>query len=70
MVVKAPKAPPICFACGKNCEDSMERTHYCICDIAICHNCINSVKKNDTSWICPKCKAGNDVEESKLFRLT
>jgi len=71
MSKKAP-SPPICFICGKNCEDSheMERCHYCICDIAICHNCINSVKKNDTSWICPKCKVENNIEKSKLFRLT
>ena len=63
------KAPPICCSCGKNCEETMENTHYCICDIAICHNCINSVKKSDKTWICPKCKAENDVEKSKLFRL-
>ena len=62
--------PPICFVCNNDCKDTMERTSYCICDIAICHNCINSVKKNEKIWICPKCKAENDVEESKLFRLT
>lgn len=64
------KAPPICFVCNKDCKDTMDMEYYCICDIAICHNCINSVKKNDKVWICPKCKAENDVKESKLFRLT
>ncbi|MFX0104683.1 MAG: hypothetical protein ACFE75_04240 [Candidatus Hodarchaeota archaeon] len=64
------RSPPICFICSKNCEEKMESTHYCICDIAICHNCINSVKKNDTIWICPHCKEQNDIENSKLFRLT
>ena len=63
------KAPPICFICDKNCEESMENTYYCICDIAICNNCINSVKKNNKFWICPKCKVENELEKSKLFRL-
>jgi len=64
------RAPPICYNCGESCEDSMETTHYCICDIAICDECINSVKKNDEVWICPHCKEENNIEESKLFRLT
>jgi hypothetical protein len=62
--------PPRCFSCGNSCENNMENTHYCICDIAICHDCINSVKKNNMIWICPHCKEENDIEESKLFRLT
>lgn len=62
--------PPMCYSCGKSCEDNMEITHYCICDISICHECINSFKKNDTTWICPHCKEENDVEKSLLFRST
>jgi hypothetical protein len=62
------RTPPICFVCGKSYESMMESTHYCICDIAICHDCINSVKKNDKIWICPHCKEENDIEGSKLFR--
>ena len=62
------KTPPICYTCGNTCEDKMENTHYCICDIAICYDCINSVKKNDQMWICPHCKEENDIEDSKLFR--
>ena len=64
------RTPPICFACGRSCENTMESTHYCICDVAICHDCINSVKKNDKVWICPHCKEENDIEESKLFRTS
>ncbi len=63
------RTPPICFTCGKSCKDSMDRTYYCICDIAICHDCINSVKKNDKIWICPKCKEENDLVKSRLFRF-
>ena len=62
--------PPICYNCGKNCEKDMENTYYCICDIAICHDCINSVKKNENTWICPHCKEENDIEKSLLFRST
>ncbi|MFW9901002.1 MAG: hypothetical protein ACFFDY_06905 [Candidatus Thorarchaeota archaeon] len=62
------RTPPICFSCGNSCAEDIENTHYCICDIAICHKCINSVKKNDKTWICPHCKEENDIERSKLFR--
>ncbi len=62
------KKPPRCFLCSKNYADSLDELHYCICDIAICHECINSVKKNDKIWICPKCKAENNIQESRLFR--
>lgn len=64
------RPPPICYSCGKSCEASMESTHYCICDIAICHDCINSIKKNDKVWTCPHCKEEIGIEESKLFRAT
>ncbi|MFX1504134.1 MAG: hypothetical protein ACFFDH_24450 [Promethearchaeota archaeon] len=64
------RTPPICYTCGKNCESSMESSYYCICDIAICHECINSVKKNEKVWICPHCNEENDIEDSKLFRIT
>ena len=64
------RPPPICYSCGKSCEASMESTHYCICDIAICHDCINSVKKNYKMWICPHCKEEIGIEASKLFRAT
>ncbi|MHA1460689.1 MAG: hypothetical protein ACTSO8_04330 [Promethearchaeota archaeon] len=62
------KNPPNCFICGKNCEDKLDRTFYCICDTAICDMCINSIKKNDTTWICPNCKEERNLEESTLFR--
>lgn len=62
------KVPPNCYICNKNYADSVDRLHYCICDIAICDKCINSVKKSGNKWICPKCKNENDVEKSMLFR--
>lgn len=62
------KTPPICYICGINCENNIENTYYCICDIALCHDCINSAKKNDRTWICPHCKEENDIEKSRLFR--
>jgi len=62
------KQPPNCYICNKNYADSVDRLHYCICDIAICDKCINSVKKSGNNWICPKCKNENDVEKSRLFR--
>jgi hypothetical protein len=58
--------PPECFICAKTAR--VEDSYYCICDIAICHDCINSIKKNDKIWICPHCKEENNLEESRLFR--
>ena len=63
------KEPPKCFICGDNFAETVDRLHYCICDIAVCDKCINSVKKSDSTWICPKCKEENDVEKSRLFRM-
>ncbi|MFX1275196.1 MAG: hypothetical protein ACFFBP_15085 [Promethearchaeota archaeon] len=60
--------PPSCFLCSKNYEETLNMLHYCICDIGICDNCINSVKNSDTTWICPNCKAENSIEETKLIR--
>lgn len=57
-----------CQVCKKDFSDKPDRLHYCLCNAAVCVNCINSVKKNEKSWICPECKAENDVESSLLFR--
>ncbi|NVM44793.1 MAG: hypothetical protein HWN79_07735 [Candidatus Lokiarchaeota archaeon] len=62
------KNPPNCFICGKDCADKLDRCSYCICDTTICDMCINSIKKNDTTWICPNCKEERNLEESMLFR--
>jgi len=64
----AKKNPPFCFICEQKTE--VDRLHYCICDIAVCDQCINSVKKNEKVWICPNCKNENDIEASMLFRVT
>ena len=61
------KEPPFCYICET--ETPVDRLHYCFCNIAVCDKCVNSVKKNDKDWICPKCKAENDIEKSMLFRL-
>lgn len=63
-----PKNPPFCYICNESCDDNIENCVYCICDITICHNCLNSVKKNDRIWICPKCHTENEIESSKLIR--
>ena len=63
------KNPPYCYICESNYENKVDQLHYCICDIAVCPKCINSVKKNEKSWICPSCKNENDVEKSQLFRM-
>ena len=60
--------PPNCFICHK--KSSITDAYYCICDIEICSDCINSVKKNNNTWVCPHCKEENNLEESKLFRST
>ncbi len=62
------KNPAHCFICGKNCEDKLDRCFYCICDTTICDMCINSIKKNDTTWICPNCKEERNLEGDMLFR--
>jgi hypothetical protein len=62
------KNPPYCYICESNYEGNVEQLHYCICDIAICPKCINSVKKSVKSWICPNCKNENNIEKSQLFR--
>jgi hypothetical protein len=60
--------PPVCFICNRNYDSKVDRLYYCICDIAVCDDCINSVKKNNNSWLCPKCNEVNDIKESRLIR--
>lgn len=60
--------PPVCAVCKKDFEDKVEKLYYCICDTAVCGDCINSVKINNQEWECPNCKNINKIEESKLFR--
>ena len=63
-------SPPFCYICGKNYKNSVDKLHYCICDISVCVDCVNSVKISNNSWVCPKCKAENDIGKSRLFRTT
>jgi hypothetical protein len=65
-----PKEPPFCVICEKDFSDNLEALHYCICDKAVCSNCLNSVKKNTEIWVCPDCHAENNIKESRLFRNT
>lgn len=60
--------PPKCFICKKNFEDKIGTLHYCICDIAVCSECIDDVMINDNEWKCPSCDNINNIKESKLFR--
>ncbi|MGQ4875531.1 MAG: hypothetical protein ACP6IY_15800 [Promethearchaeia archaeon] len=57
-----------CFVCKKDFSDKPDRLYYCFCDTTVCTNCINSVKKNDKVWICPNCKAENDLDSTLLIR--
>ncbi|MBY8982196.1 MAG: hypothetical protein KGD57_04550 [Candidatus Lokiarchaeota archaeon] len=61
-------SPPICYICKKDFEKNVDILYYCICDISVCEKCINSVKKSNTEWSCPKCGEINNTKESKLFR--
>ena len=69
MTKKVP--PPVCYICKKNYENKVYNLYYCICDTAVCQECINSVKVNDNEWICPnpKCNEKNDLNKSKLIRI-
>jgi hypothetical protein len=60
--------PPICYICDKNYENEIYNLYYCICDAAICEECINSVKNSDSTFICPKCSEQNNLKKSKLIR--
>ena len=60
--------PPFCFICHKDFEGKEYLLHYCICDTAVCTDCLNSVKKSENVWICPKCTAENDIKDTKLIR--
>ncbi|MFX0058919.1 MAG: hypothetical protein ACFE85_14015 [Candidatus Hodarchaeota archaeon] len=62
------KYPPNCYICGKDCQSKLDQCYYCICDITVCDLCLNSVKKNETTWICPHCSEERDIEGSRLFR--
>ena len=60
--------PPICFICKKNFEKKVDSLYYCICDISLCEECINSVKSSNNQWSCPKCGTSNKIKDSRLFR--
>lgn len=61
--------PPICYICDENHEKEIHNLYYCICDVAVCEECINSVKINNKQWVCPKCQETNDLNKSKLIRI-
>ncbi|TXT66432.1 MAG: hypothetical protein BAJALOKI3v1_30091 [Promethearchaeota archaeon] len=60
--------PPICAICKKNFKDAVDKLYYCICDTAVCEDCINTVKTAQEYWECPKCGTKNKIEETRLFR--
>ncbi len=60
--------PPFCYVCKKDFVKKVGNLHYCICDTALCEECLNSVKTGNKEWTCPKCGEINDIKESKLFR--
>ena len=60
--------PPFCYVCKKDFTKTIQNLHYCICDIGVCDDCVNSIKKSDNVWICPHCKVENDIEKTRLIR--
>ena len=60
--------PPYCYVCKKDFTKTIGTLHYCICDVAICEDCINAIKKSDSTWLCPHCNAENDIEKTRLIR--
>jgi len=65
---KAQTPPSNCYICKKDFEHEVDTLYYCICDISVCDECINSVKISNKEWQCPKCGTKNKIEDSKLFR--
>ncbi|MGV9174255.1 MAG: hypothetical protein ACOC44_04080 [Promethearchaeia archaeon] len=63
-----PKEPPFCTICEKDFSQTLDQLHYCICDKAVCQDCLNSVMKNKYIWVCPVCQAENDIAGSRLVK--
>lgn len=60
--------PPSCYICHKNFEKSLDKLYYCICDVAVCSDCIHSVTTGKDKWKCPKCNHENNLKGTKLIR--
>jgi hypothetical protein len=58
----------ICILCKKDYSDLETELFYCLCDIAVCKNCISKISINATQWRCPICKKPMDFEKTQLFR--
>ncbi len=57
-----------CFICKENYTDREPDLFYCLCDVAVCKGCIDTIKLDEINWKCPKCEKEMDVESTRLFR--
>ncbi len=54
------------------CKETKDITtlHYCLCDKAVCEECVEKLKTDDKSqYKCPNCDTIQDLESTKLFRI-
>lgn len=57
-----------CNICHQDFTAKPDRLHYCLCNTSVCVDCVQTLKKSDTTWTCPKCKSENELEGTLLFR--
>ena len=58
----------VCVLCKKDYSDNETDLYYCLCDIAVCKNCIGKITINANQWECPTCKKPMDFAKTQLFR--
>lgn len=59
----------VCSICNKDFTDRETELYYCLCDVAVCSECIQKVKISENEWKCQHCERVNDLESTKLFRI-
>lgn len=57
----------LCSVCNKSKD--ITTLHYCLCDKAVCEECVNTLKTNKNHYKCPQCGTEQDLESTKLFRI-
>ena len=57
----------ICSVCNETKD--ITTLHYCLCDKAVCEECIEKLKTDSENFKCPFCNTVQDLESTKLFRI-
>ena len=57
----------LCCVCNETKD--ITTLHYCLCDKAVCENCIEKLKTDEEHYKCPNCGTIQDLESTKLFRI-